>query len=83
MGMNRLWLWSCSLLVLGATACGAPPEDPQYITDPQGRALILHGLNVANTAKYDIFTVIDMHQDVYGTTMSDGRPTTVGNGHPA
>jgi endoglycosylceramidase len=39
--------------LLGAAACWAPASDPQYITDEQGRALILHGLNVSNSAKYD------------------------------
>jgi len=30
---------------------GAKPDNPQYITDSQGRALILHGLNTSNSAK--------------------------------
>ncbi|MDJ0849497.1 MAG: cellulase family glycosylhydrolase [Myxococcota bacterium] len=38
------------LLLLGA--CYAPPSDPQFITDDQGRALILHGLNVSSDAKF-------------------------------
>jgi endoglycosylceramidase len=37
----------------GVLACWAPPRDPQYITDEQGRALILHGLNVSNSTKFD------------------------------
>lgn len=133
--MDPLRTGPLCLLLLAASACWAPPEDPQFITDAQGRALVLHGLNVSNTAKYDpdrvpwvgqtdvermsrawgfnfaryliswdgleptkgiieeayldriatrldwfaaagIHVVIDMHQDVYGSTASDGSSTT-------
>ncbi|MCP4132208.1 MAG: glycoside hydrolase family 5 protein [bacterium] len=35
------------------TGCDLKPEDPSYITDLQGRALILHGLNTSSNAKGD------------------------------
>lgn len=132
----------CAGLLLGATACHAPPDDPRFITDEQGRALILHGINVSNSAKDDpqrmpwvekpdvarladdfgfnfarfllqwdalepspgvydeqyldrvaermrwfadagIYVVLDMHQDVYGKTDSDGRTPMGYNGAPA
>lgn len=50
---ERLRALTCCVLVPAAVACWAPPDDPRFITDSQGRALILHGLNVSNSAKYD------------------------------
>lgn len=37
------------LVTLGA--CWQKPEQPRYITDEQGRALILHGINSSSSAK--------------------------------
>ena len=51
--MNRIRIGLCGLLVFGASACWAPPDNARFITDEQGRALILHGINVSNTSKYD------------------------------
>lgn len=44
-------LLAAALLTL-LSACDAPPSDPQFITDDQGRALILHGINVSGDAKW-------------------------------
>lgn len=44
----------CVLLSTVFLIAGCPQEPARYfLTDSQGRQLILHGLNIANTAKYD------------------------------
>ena len=46
------WIGRFSLLVvLLTTGCPAEPER-HFLSDGQGRQMILHGLNIANTAKY-------------------------------
>ena len=62
-GILFLWLqpwrrWAVGSVVglyalAGLTGCGYVPETPQYIHDSQGRALVFHGLNTSNSAKYD------------------------------
>lgn len=48
---NVKWLLVSAAMVLGLLGCAEKPETPKYITDAQGRALILHGVNVSNSAK--------------------------------
>jgi endoglycosylceramidase len=38
-------------LILLLSACWQKPEQPRYLTDAQGRALILHGINSSSSAK--------------------------------
>jgi len=47
----RLALCACLLLV--GTAFHPAPADPRFLTDEQGRALILHGINVSGSTKDD------------------------------
>lgn len=52
-------LWLCALtvpLIPGTSLADAlrPASSVVYITDAEGRALILHGLNTSNNSKYDL-----------------------------
>ncbi len=49
--MSRTLACLAGVLAL-AVACHPRPEAPRYITDEQGRALILHGMNASNSAKF-------------------------------
>jgi hypothetical protein len=46
------WLagWAVALVLAGPAAAA---DGQRYITDERGRALILHGLNVSGSAKWD------------------------------
>ncbi len=61
---NKSGIFIC-LVILVSFMLGACKKDfqQQYITDGQGRALILHGLNVSNSSKY--------YQDRLGWTQKD------------
>jgi len=49
----RLRLALCAGVLLAATGFHPVAEDPQFISDEQGRALILHGINVSSSTKDD------------------------------
>jgi endoglycosylceramidase len=53
-----------TLLLLPTLGGYQPPESPRFITDDQGRALILHGLNVANTCKYPPYLPWQTREDI-------------------
>ena len=43
----------CALVLLAGTGAHPSAENPRFIRDEQGRALILHGINVSSSAKDD------------------------------
>jgi endoglycosylceramidase len=47
--MIRLIVLAAATAIL--SACWQTPQTPRYITDAQGRALILHGINTSSSAK--------------------------------
>jgi endoglycosylceramidase len=47
-----IWVFAAAAGILLASG-SAGSSEPTYITDEQGRALILHGLNVSGSAKWD------------------------------
>jgi endoglycosylceramidase len=57
-----------ALVLLGLAQAGCDQPHQAFLRDDQGRALVLHGLNVASGAK--------------GPTWHDGPPADPGDGHP-
>ncbi len=59
----------CAALLVGSVGCGssgsgtASADDPRFITDNQGRALVLHGANVASSAKTSSDRMPDISED--------------------
>lgn len=48
----QAWLLGSCLLILNC-GCSEPDERQLYLTDTQGREMVLHGVNVSNAAKSD------------------------------
>jgi endoglycosylceramidase len=64
-------LINLAVLAWLSVACDPRPAAPRFITDSQGRALILHGTNVSSSAKFTPDRLTELGQDEFDRLSRD------------